>query len=571
MRTHCLPLFAGALLLACGNSKVSNPGGSGSGGGSDAGSGDAGATGTSDAGSTAVTRTLTLHVSGGGDVRGGSFDCRADCQQQLVDGQAVHLEVVPDTGMTFDGWQGDCSGAKSCDLTMSADHTANASFSPVPPPPPGMLVISVAFTGNGSGKVSSSPAGIDCPSACSLAVAAGTVVTLTAQPDAGSSFAGWGGACSGSVCSFTASSSATAWANFVASAPPPPADDCAGLVPPAPGPATASFTTTVLGFDRSTTSTVCRPGFADGDGTLALQITDGRSGAGHETNFLGPSGAQLNSALDGETTITEQLDGFIDANFDGQDSLIRYDSTGTSRAVTARFDTVRAIAGDPTGGAVALIMEPAGSVDTVTSVTLAAWDAHLAARWQVALPTEPVALATVDRAGNTLVIIDGDDRFGPHTVAAVWVDHAGTVGSEFLLHAAMPSGSPAHDVIFTVADRIGSGLFIGAEGSWLAQLDALSTSPAAPPAWLSARPVSSLHVVHGGEGYAVLPNPALGDCAQTIDIVSPSGKTCGSQSFRAANGTCATLAIRVGYDGTVVQQVPASQECTWQWWSGYFR
>src|SRR4029077_6186310 len=117
----------------------------------------------------------------------------------------------------------------------------------------------------------------------------------------------------------------------------------------------------------------------------------------------------LNSVLDGEVTITEQIDGFIDSNFDGQVSLVRYDSKGDSGAVTDKFDTVRAIANDPTGGAVALKMEPAGSIDAVTSVVLLAYDVHLAARWQAMLPAEPVALAAVDRAGNTLVIIDGDD------------------------------------------------------------------------------------------------------------------------------------------------------------------
>jgi hypothetical protein len=73
--------------------------------------------------------------------------------------------------------------------------------------------------------------------------------------------------------------------------------------------ASGSFTTDVLSFANQTNPTICMPGFADGDGTLALQITDGRSGAGHETNFLSPSGMVLNSALDGEVTITEQANG----------------------------------------------------------------------------------------------------------------------------------------------------------------------------------------------------------------------------------------------------------------------
>jgi Divergent InlB B-repeat domain len=461
MRKICL--VAAALLFGCGSSNNGSGSGSGSGGPP-----------------APVMRTLNLHVSGSGEIHGASFDCRADCQPQVADGQAVHLDAVPDSGWKFEGWQGDCSGAGGCDLTMSADHKVAASFSQMPP------------------------------------------------------------------------------------------DDCAGLVPATPGAVSGSFTTSVLTFAHSTNPTICKPGFADGDGTLALQITDGRSGAGHETNFVSPAGALLNSALDGEVTITEQANGFIDSDFDGQDSLIHYDSKGNITAVSGKFDTVRAIATDPTGGAVALQMEPAGSVEAVTSVMLNAYDAQVAPRWQATLPAQPVAMAAVDRAGNTLVIIDGDNLYGPRTVAGIWVDHGGKVGAEFKLHDAMPSGSPAHNVIFTVAERVGSGLFIGAEGSWFAQLDALATTPAAPPAWLAARAVSNMHVVHGGHGYAVLPNAAAGDCAQTIDIVSPSGKTCGSQTFRAADGSCSTGAIRVGYDGTVVQQVPASGKCTWQWWSGHF-
>jgi len=57
--------------------------------------------------------------------------------------------------------------------------------------------MSVTRSGSGSGAVTSSPAGIACGSTCSFPWPAGTSVTLTAAPDAGSAFSGWAGACNG--------------------------------------------------------------------------------------------------------------------------------------------------------------------------------------------------------------------------------------------------------------------------------------------------------------------------------------------------------------------------------------
>jgi hypothetical protein len=68
----------------------------------------------------------------------------------------------------------------------------------------------------GSGTVSSSPAGIDCGSACSHAFAIGTKVTLTANPASGSKFTGWsGGGCSGTgTCAVTLSGDQAVHAAF---------------------------------------------------------------------------------------------------------------------------------------------------------------------------------------------------------------------------------------------------------------------------------------------------------------------------------------------------------------------
>ncbi|HWM19159.1 MAG TPA: S8 family serine peptidase [Ilumatobacteraceae bacterium] len=81
-------------------------------------------------------------------------------------------------------------------------------------------LLTVDRVGNGSGTVTSSPAGISCGSSCSASFASETAVTLTATPSVGSSFAGWSDACSGvstsCLVSMTAARSVTA--TFVADA-----------------------------------------------------------------------------------------------------------------------------------------------------------------------------------------------------------------------------------------------------------------------------------------------------------------------------------------------------------------
>jgi len=71
----------------------------------------------------------------------------------------------------------------------------------------------VSKIGSGAGTVSGS--GITCGSVCSNNYDPGTVVTLTATPASGSSFAGWTGACSGTgACSVTMNASASVTATF---------------------------------------------------------------------------------------------------------------------------------------------------------------------------------------------------------------------------------------------------------------------------------------------------------------------------------------------------------------------
>jgi hypothetical protein len=62
--------------------------------------------------------------------------------------------------------------------------------------PDASQLLSLTSTGNGS--VSSTPSGISCANTCNASFATGSTVALTAKPASDSTFAGWGGACTGS-------------------------------------------------------------------------------------------------------------------------------------------------------------------------------------------------------------------------------------------------------------------------------------------------------------------------------------------------------------------------------------
>ena len=66
---------------------------------------------------------------------------------------------------------------------------------PIPePPPPATARLSVSLLGSGSGTVTSTPAGIACPTDCQQVYPLGTSVNLTARPAPGSAFDGFSGA-----------------------------------------------------------------------------------------------------------------------------------------------------------------------------------------------------------------------------------------------------------------------------------------------------------------------------------------------------------------------------------------
>jgi hypothetical protein len=148
---------------------------------------------------------LTVSKSGaGGGVVGSvppGIDCGGDCGEAYPYGAVVTLTVTADTGSTFTGWSGACTGSGACVVTMNGTKIVTANFSL------NSYALTTATAGAGSGAVTLSPAG--------GTYSHGTVVTVTNMPAAGSTFTGWSGTCMGSgACVVTMNGSKIVTATF---------------------------------------------------------------------------------------------------------------------------------------------------------------------------------------------------------------------------------------------------------------------------------------------------------------------------------------------------------------------
>jgi hypothetical protein len=154
-----------------------------------------------------MSSEATFPVVGGPDLTFNGFD------------DAFMAKVRPDgTGLVYAGYVGgganDSGGSIAVDATgtvylVGQTRSSEASFPVVGGPDltfngaadafvaklrPGLTVTKA---GNGTGTVTSNPPGIICGADCGEPFPLGTQITLTAAPDPGSVFVGWGGACSG--------------------------------------------------------------------------------------------------------------------------------------------------------------------------------------------------------------------------------------------------------------------------------------------------------------------------------------------------------------------------------------
>ncbi len=142
---------------------------------------------------------LSISISGQGMVTSNptGISCTSGtCSGTFPQGTSVTLTATPNTGNTFSGWSGACSGTSSCGVALSTTSASVSAAFATSPPLTGTLNVTLA--GTGSGTVTSNPTGISCTNGtCSGTFPQGTSVTLTATPNTGNTFSGWSGACSG--------------------------------------------------------------------------------------------------------------------------------------------------------------------------------------------------------------------------------------------------------------------------------------------------------------------------------------------------------------------------------------
>jgi len=191
----------------------------------------------------------------------------------------------------------------------------------------------------------------------------------------------------------------------------------------------------------------------------------------------------------------------------------------------------------------------------------------------------------VDLLGRSLVITDGVSRFGGGTISAQWFDKdGGALTGEFVL---LTGFSPGASTWFETTALIGGGLLVRrmdgpSHARALVVLRSGSAKVDPPPDWMMSRRDVKLQIAAGGKAYAALPLGANGvPCTQRVEVVAPDGTSCGAAEYPIAGGTCDTLELSLGADGTIIQQLPKAMEqtnsvagghtCTWRFWPAALR
>ena len=147
--------------------------------------------------------TLTVTLNGKGKVINANktLNCGVVCSivppGGVLNGWQEVLTASAGSGSTFTDWTGACSGsAPTCTVIVGGLVDVGATFTAIRGTGGGggggaaTLSAQLKVSSSNPGVVTSNVGGINCGSACTATVASGSIVTLTATPPAGKSFAG---------------------------------------------------------------------------------------------------------------------------------------------------------------------------------------------------------------------------------------------------------------------------------------------------------------------------------------------------------------------------------------------
>jgi hypothetical protein len=279
--------------------------------------------------------------------------------------------------------------------SITPDDAAGAAYLY---PGPTSATLSVIRSGAGSGTVTSNPAGIVCGTDCAQSYPINTRVTLTAIPAAGSAFAGWSGACTGTgACAVTVSAATSVTATFTRAT--------------TPGGLSVSFTSPAAGATVS--------------GAVAVNIwVAGHTGTAN-TFTLTAGGVRVASQTLAGNHATIVWNTATWAN--GQQTLVATvaDVTGKT-GTTSRTVSVQNAAAPPSTVTASFTAPAAGAtVRGTTTVGMAAAGVTGATTFTLTIDGVTASTRTVNGtsasyAWNTTQVIDG-----PHTLGLTVTDSAG--------------------------------------------------------------------------------------------------------------------------------------------------
>lgn len=164
--------------------------------------------------------------TGGGNVDSADrfISCGSKCGSTFNAGTVVNLTAKANSGSSFAGWTGACSGLSlTCSVTANGAVNVGAVFNTTTTGGGGggggstSSSFTLQVAKGGTGTVVGNVGGINCGNLCQSTIASNTTVTLTATPAAGWSFVNWTGDCAGTstTCTVTMNGNKKPKANFV--------------------------------------------------------------------------------------------------------------------------------------------------------------------------------------------------------------------------------------------------------------------------------------------------------------------------------------------------------------------